>query len=492
MAKTYTYVDQTGGSKTFEGDDDSNVALKSLPTDADSHSGIFAGPVSVLSSNAGKDALTSAQDQHAEDMARTNANGSSTQTKSKDKKNSGVTTYTYDEIKNLGIDMNNVDYDPETTSFRMKSESEIQTPEMLEKNEILKQSKKDMDEISSIFDKQMRMMDSATAAVIESLHGTYAQRAKEQAEMNKRQLAETNTFGIRTGGSRYAGEVNQGILNAEERAGMERLDKIAAAQAAAVAQAQQALADKKYSIFVDKRNEVSKLKKEAQDRIIKLQEAAQKKKEADTKAKIQASRDSAIAGILKQGVTDPVKILDFLNYKEDGTPTGGDFTAKEVADTVKSLAPEGNIKSLSGETRNYFILKDIPGALPKSITSLPEDQQLTAYLKLQKTMAKAASTTKSPNPKPTDPSKAPTTVISKMTQFLSSIMGEDNYIDPHEYQNQYNSWIQSGYSADSFLKNFPPDRYVNPSHDWDYEAYLPQYLRPKKGKASSTSQAGTP
>ncbi len=55
------------------------------------------------------------------------------------------------------------------------------------------------------------------------------------------------------------------------------------------------------------------------------------------KGKIQASRDSAISGLMKQGITDPKQMLDYLNFDDSGKQIG-DFTASEIADTLKSFA----------------------------------------------------------------------------------------------------------------------------------------------------------
>ena len=48
-------------------------------------------------------------------------------------------------------------------------------------------------------------------------------------------------------------------------------------------------------------------------------------------ARARGSRDSAVAGLVEQGITDPKIQLDFLNFLEDGSPSGGNFTADEIA-----------------------------------------------------------------------------------------------------------------------------------------------------------------
>jgi hypothetical protein len=86
--------------------------------------------------------------------------------------------------------------------------------------------------------------------------------------------------------------------------------------------------------------------------------------------------------LLSQGITDPSQMLNYLNFDEAGNQTG-DFTADEIAKTLKAISPGDDLSKLSGTTRDFFILKGT-GQLPSNISSLPEDQQMMAYLSMQK------------------------------------------------------------------------------------------------------------
>lgn len=290
-------------------------------------------------------------------------------------KNKNPQGFSFDEAKELGLDLNNAKYDPLSNTYSpLDGDTSIS-----DKN---KQSKRDLEEIDRVFSSQEKMLDSATNAVINSIKGTYKALAAETAEANNRAMKSYEMFGVREGGQRYAGEVQQGILNAETRAGLRRLEEIAAKEASEIAGAKTALASQKYSLFVKKREEIKTLREKRQEEIDKLQEEAKKKREEFEQTKAQASRDSAVADLLTQGITDPKQMLEFLNFTEDGEQVG-DFTAEEVAKSMKALSPDGNIEKLSGNIRDYFILKE-NGSLPSNISTLPPDQQLNAWMSFVK------------------------------------------------------------------------------------------------------------
>lgn len=61
------------------------------------------------------------------------------------------------------------------------------------------------------------------------------------------------------------------------------------------------------------------------------------------------------------------------------------------------------------------------------------------------------------------------------SQALENSRGEDGYVDPTQYQNLYEAWIQAGGLLKDFKTHYPPADYVNPDNTW-----LPSFLMPKK------------
>lgn len=431
--------------------------------------------VSTLSTDKGQQVLDSAQTDHSADMARitaANANLNNTKTDTPEKPVPAAGALSYDEAKTLGVDLNTATFDPTTNTY-------LPSTEVGQKKQVTDKLKSDEADINSAFSGFAATADASTQNLINSITAMYGAQIEAMKEQNRRSLGTLSSFGVRQGTSRYAGEVQQGLLSAEERAGLERINNITAQMSSKIAEANSNLTDKKYQLFLKNREEISTLRKDAQKTLIDIQDKAIKRQEETKKAEIQSSRDSAIAGLMEQGVTDPTQILGYLNFKQDGTPTGGNFTAKEVADSVKSLAPEGDLKSLTGTTRNFYILKQ-KGMLPDSVTSLPEGEQLFSYLRQEK----AASTIYKNNSKNPLTPEPQTTDVSAVLNTLSdktprdggySILGADGYVDPFVYKQLYDNWTGPGfnYSPQDFVKHFPPKNYINPTDN----QYLPSYLQ---------------
>ena len=98
-------------------------------------------------------------------------------------------------------------------------------------------------------------------------------------------------------------------------------------------------------------------------------------------------KDTAVAELLSQGFGDKVEMLKFLNQ------SGISMTAKELDESIKALAaesPQKDAEKLVGESQNYVSLSKM-GLLPTSISSLPQEQQLGAYLNWIESIQKSKS-----------------------------------------------------------------------------------------------------
>ncbi len=226
--------------------------------------------------------------------------------------------------------------------------------------------------VESAFGKQLAGMDAATQRIVSGLRSIYSARIGEQKESNRRSMAAYSTSGIRGGASRYAGEIQTGILNEEERQGLKRIEDIAAQEAAAIAQAQMALEDKKYSAFIDKRNELKSLKNDYRSELIRLQGIAQKKKDEEDERKRVATRDAAISGVISNiGHDDPVAIMkelrkagfDEVGYKDVAAITDSLREAEESAPGIVGeylAAVKRGVVPKDWTVEDYLNLKD-PG-----------------------------------------------------------------------------------------------------------------------------------
>ncbi len=230
-------------------------------------------PVSSLNSGNGATAIDSAVTAHNADMAKippptTSTTPAPTSSTVNDtlKTQGGISL---DEANLAKPDLTNYTYDPSTKYFMPKTTSADQTA-------VNTQYENDKKTINDAFAGQVAGMDAATQQLMQSIQGIYTARIADQQEANRRELATFNTMNTRYGTTRYAPGVAQGVLTADERVGLDRIQKIATEEASLVAQAQQSLTDKKYSAFVQQRNELNDLRKEKVTTLTKLQDNAYK------------------------------------------------------------------------------------------------------------------------------------------------------------------------------------------------------------------------
>lgn len=74
----------------------------------------------------------------------------------------------------------------------------------------------------------------------------------------------------------------------------------------------------------------------------------------------------------------------------------------------------------------------------------------------------------------------PGSVVAEGEQRLRDSRGKDGYVDPTVYLNMYNTWTSKGGLTADFVKQYPPETYVNPANTW-----LPKELMPKSKKSVS-------
>lgn len=213
--------------------------------------------------------------------------------------------------------------------------------------------------------------DSSLASQISSIAASFEARKAQMRDINKRSLSSLSDKGIRGGGSRYAGEINQGILSAEERAGVSRLTEIDAAEQAAIAQAQGAKDEKDWRVFSEKMNLLKEKRQEKQTVIQQLQKSVLEQQQKAQEQETQFQKDSAIAGIVESGVTDPISIMRQLRS------SGLGITFNDVA----------NITDKVNQAEKFF--PGIVGELQAAIKAgfVPEGTSLADYAYMKDPMA---------------------------------------------------------------------------------------------------------
>lgn len=236
---------------------------------------------------------------------------------------------------------------------------------------------------NSILEKMKSSLDQQTKALIEGIQSQYGVRKAQQADINKRSEAGTAQALLMGGSSRYAQISSGGIQQAQETYGLQQIAELDTQEKNMIAKAQAAQQEGNFKIMGEQLNLAEAKRKEKQDIAKELSDsiAAENKKLRDSM--IAASRDSAVADLIGQGINDPAQILNMLNFDEKGNMIG-DFTSKEISETLKNLTVEGKTEAdFKTDLGSFNYLKD-NGLLPEGITSLDPSQQYFAYLNMQK------------------------------------------------------------------------------------------------------------
>ena len=229
--------------------------------------------------------------------------------------------------------------------------------------------------------------DPEFAPIAAGISSQFDKLRKETEKANASRASALSTLGMRGGTTEFAGEIQLGIEGEELKQATERIAEINRQEQEAIAAAQAAYKNGKYTEFNNKMAIIEAKRNEKASELQSYNEKLASMTKSIQETTQRAERDSVIANLIEQGVTDPVEMMNYLNYDENGRLVG-DFTAKEISDTLTSLSKSTGMSTdkLTGESKNYFILKNIPGALPSGI------KDLGSYLTWQKniTTSKAA------------------------------------------------------------------------------------------------------
>jgi hypothetical protein len=214
---------------------------------------------------------------------------------------------------------------------------------------------------------------TSAQAQINSLTGSWQQRRDMLQQSNKANEADWTQQFIRSGQAEYSPGMSSDLLTAKEVEGMQKVKELDDAYNAQVNSINAAVESGNFRDAAQLSSDLSRIEDEALTAIQNnAAEAASVNKQIQDKA-IATSRDTAIASLMTQGLTDPTKILDVLNKN------GYNVTAEDVAGTLKNLTVSGNAKDLSSDMATFQYIRDNIG-LPKEIAALPPEQQYFAYL----------------------------------------------------------------------------------------------------------------
>ncbi len=236
----------------------------------------------------------------------------------------------------------------------------------------------DLAALNKMFDPLRERLDAATLGTVNGIRSQY--KSLRTAQMQANEAAQTTTMGaLLNAGGRYAPANMANRMLAETTFGIQALQNLNDQEDSAIAKAQAAHDAEDYKLMVESldRAETIREKKQAkaEELMTKVSEANKKLQED----RYRASRDEAIASLITQGITDPTQMIDLLNKYEDGTPTGGNFTAEEIEKTLGNLTVSGSAQDLPADLETFEYIRNNFG-LPADIAALPQDEQYFAYL----------------------------------------------------------------------------------------------------------------
>lgn len=206
----------------------------------------------------------------------------------------------------------------------------------------------------------LKQSDATTATTVQNIQNQYASLVSTQQRVNQAQEKSVSNA-LKMGGSTGKGSAAQfapisssGIVQSQVNYGVQQIADLQAKENAAIAEAQAAGLNQKYQIQSNINSQIEKIRtekiaaaKDLSDKIAEQNKALQEKM-------IASSRDNAIADLVSQGVTDPKQLIDYLNFYDNGKPTRGDFTAEEIAKTLKNLTPENSDIPNDAKTLEYL------------------------------------------------------------------------------------------------------------------------------------------
>lgn len=291
---------------------------------------------------------------------------------------------------------------------------------------------------------------TSAQAQINSITGSWQERRALLEESNRADTANWTQQFIRSGQAEYSPGMTSSMLTQKEQEGIRKvkalddeyntnvssinaeLDSGNFKAAAQLSMDLQAIEDKQLQAMQDNAKEAAAVNKQLYDK------------------KITQQRDTAIASLLGQGLSDPSKILDVLNKN------GYNVTSDDVAGTLKNLTVSGNAKDISTDLKTFQYIRDTYG-LPKDIAALPPEQQYFAYLAKLKSANTAPSRKTSSSSSSTSPTNAAPTWDEYLTAAekaagVNYFMAPDEALLRGQYETQYGNENSQAFTATELKK----------------------------------------
>lgn len=173
-------------------------------------------------------------------------------------------------------------------------------------------------------------------------------------------IAALNTTGLRMG-SQFTGGlggVTGSIITGEQQNAIAKIGDLEAQKQQALTAARSAFETQKWGQYNDLVQVAQKAYDQQLTHLTDLQKAQATQDQKIKDKQVQATRDSAIAGIVAQGITDPTEISQLLDEASKASGQGpSDFTADEIDKALKVFKPADELAGVNGDLKTFKYLQ---------------------------------------------------------------------------------------------------------------------------------------
>lgn len=327
--------------------------------------------------------------------------------------------------------------------------------------------------------------DAQYQATINQIQSKYQGKLNDLATSQSAQTDSIQNALYLGGSNRYAPISSSGIMSAKEKYDLGTLNELQDEEQSLIASAQNAKSAGDYQNLQKQLDLLDQKKQQKLDLAKSISASLATSANQAAATKVQSSRDTAVASLIAQGLTDPSKLLQALNTNQDGSANGNNFTAADIATSLKNLAPDNNIDKLTGNTRDFYILKE-SGQLPDNVSSLPEGQQLQGYLR----SIKAATSAPTSGGEGGTSNNVITLAEAKANNFPLSLVGKSEQDVLNTFQSgNVPPWFIDKVKSEQGLVLSP--QYIKSEWENYRQAYLSQFSQNQNSSSNNDNEGSS-
>jgi hypothetical protein len=312
----------------------------------------------------------------------TNANGTAARTIVGTSNNpDGTSTTSYSDGTTSTTGGNSVTNTTNTPSTN--STNQVSSTSNNQQNYVSADTSQEDTATQNIINQLIATSDANTATQVQSIQSQYAIREQQQSLLNASQNQSLQNQllmgGAGQGGSASSMTDTNGTVLAQESYGIQQLANLDAKENSDIAAAKQAGYNNDFQAQSKLLESINATRQSKIDLATKINDNIAGTNQKLAEQTLQSNIDNGVATIYANGVTDPGQILASLKKQ------GINATAAQVQSTITTMATHNGVEpsTLDAASKEFFYLKNQPGALPASISSLGSTaEQLTAFVQL--------------------------------------------------------------------------------------------------------------